>query len=208
LELKIPSKLLSPNSKLKISPAETLREQNSKLLPNHRPMSTLLTTFDTWKPHQRSNSSDDLIAELVRRKLLPRQTHLCRKIPVDFQLAPEKVLSVIETLQPDVIVCCGMAEKRSHLTVEANGKHQGEILYTSIPLKALVEQTQTTTISHNTGRFVCNYLYYSLLKHIQLHQLKARCLFVHVPPLTSENLDAIAQDFSTILKLLQPIAAH
>ena len=170
-------------------------------------MSILLTTFDTWKPHQPSNSSDDLIAELARRKLLPRHTHLSRKIPVDFQLAPEKVLSVVEILQPDLIVCCGMAEKRSRLTVEANGKHQGEILYTSIPLKPLVEQTQSTTISHNTGRFVCNYLYYSVLKYIQLHQLKTQCLFVHVPPLNVENLDIIVRDFSTILKLLQPVAA-
>ena len=170
-------------------------------------MSLLLTTFDTWKPTQSSNSSDDLIAELVRRKLLPRHTHLSRNIPVDFQLAPEKVLSVVETLQPDLIVCCGMAEKRSHLTVEANGKHQGDILYTSIPLTTLVEQTQTTTISHNTGRFVCNYLYYSVLKYIQSHQLKTQCLFVHVPPLNPENLDAIVQDFSTLLTLLQPVAA-
>ncbi len=170
-------------------------------------MSILLTTFDTWKPHQPSNSSDDLITELVQRKLLPPHTHLCRKIPVDFQLAPEKVLSVVKALQPDLIVCCGMAEKRSHLTVEANGKHQGDILYTTIPLKPLVEQTQTTTISHNTGRFVCNYLYYSILKYIQSHQLKTHCLFVHVPPLNPENLEAIVQDFSTILKLLQPLAA-
>ncbi len=170
-------------------------------------MSTLITTFDTWKPTQSSNSSDDLIAELMRRKLLPQHTHLARNIPVDFQLAPEKVLAVVETLQPDLIVCCGMAEKRSHLTVEANGKHQGDILYTSILLKPLVEQTQTTTISHNTGRFVCNYLYYSVLKYIQLNQLKTQCLFVHVPPLNPENLDAIVQDFSTILRLLQPVAS-
>jgi pyroglutamyl-peptidase len=170
-------------------------------------MSILLTTFDTWKPTQPSNSSDDLIAELMRRKLLPRHIHLTRKIPVDFQLAPEKVLAIVETLQPDLIVCCGMAEKRSRLTVEANGKHQGDILYTSIPLKSLVEQTQATTISHNTGRFVCNYLYYSILKHIQLRQLKTHCLFVHVPLLKPENLEVTVQDFSTILKLLQPIAA-
>ncbi|MBM0743510.1 peptidase C15 [Phormidium sp. CLA17] len=170
-------------------------------------MSILLTTFDTWKPTQPSNSSDDLITELVQRKLLPPHTHLSRNIPVDFQLAPEKVLAVVDTVQPDVIVCCGMAEKRSHLTVEANGRHQGEILYTSISLKTLVEQTQTTAISHNTGRFVCNYLYYSVLKYIQSHQLKTQCLFVHVPPLNPENLDAIVQDFSTILKLLQPVTS-
>ncbi|MEX0272407.1 peptidase C15 [Leptolyngbyaceae cyanobacterium UHCC 1019] len=170
-------------------------------------MSTLLTTFDTWKPRQSSNSSDDLIAELVRRKLLPQHTHLSRNIPVDFQLAPEKVLSVVETLQPDLIVCCGMAEKRSHLTVEANGKHQGDILYTSLPLKTLVEQTQSTKISHNTGRFVCNYLYYSVLKYIQVHQLKTQCLFVHVPPLNPENLEITVRDFSTILKLLQPVVS-
>jgi pyroglutamyl-peptidase len=170
-------------------------------------MSILLTTFDTWKPNQPSNSSDDLIAELLRRKLLPRQIQLVRKIPVDFQLAPEKVLSAIARLQPEIVVCCGMAEKRSHLTVEANGKHQGDILYTSFPLKAFVAQTQSTKISHNTGRFVCNYLYYSVLKHIQLHQLKTQCLFVHVPLLKPDNLEVTVQDFATILNLLQPVAA-
>jgi pyroglutamyl-peptidase len=171
-------------------------------------MSILLTTFDTWKSRQASNASDDLIAELLGRKLLPQSAHLARKIPVDFQLAPEKVLSMVDSLQPDVIVCCGMAEKRSRLTVEANGKHQGEILYTSIALKPLVDQTQATAISHNTGRFVCNYLYYSVLKHIQSHRLKTDCLFVHVPPLNAKNVDGIVQDFSTILKLLQTEISH
>ena len=50
-------------------------------------INTLLTSFDTWQTHQQSNSSDDLLAEIIKRGAFPKNIHCIRKLPVDFQLA-------------------------------------------------------------------------------------------------------------------------
>ena len=160
----------------------------------------LLTSFDTWQSHQCSNSSDDLLEKLSQRNLIAQPCHFLRKIRVDFQMAPKEVISTIDDLQPDVIICCGMAESRQVLTVESNGKCQGSVLQTSIDLAALIEGTIATQISHDAGNFVCNHLYYSVLSHLQKTQ--SRALFVHVPLLSEQNLDSVMRDFLTIVHKL------
>jgi pyroglutamyl-peptidase len=127
---------------------------------------------------------------------------LLRRLPVDFQLAPQFVIAEIGAFQPDVIVCCGMAERRSHLTLELNGKYQADVLRTTVDVDRLVNGLAMTHISHDAGAFVCNQLYYSVLQHIRNHHLDCQALFVHVPPLNEENLVPIANDFFTILRLL------
>ncbi|UBF23944.1 peptidase C15 [Kovacikia minuta CCNUW1] len=163
----------------------------------------LFTSFDIWKPRHVSNSSDDLLVELMKRDLLPEGAHLLRKLPVDFQLAPEQVIAKINELNPQWIVCCGMAEKRKLLAIESNGKSQEEVLETAIDVHRLVKGSVMTRVSHNAGKFVCNALYYSILKHIQNHQLDSQCVFIHVPVLTETNRMQLLQDFSMIIKTLQ-----
>ena len=160
---------------------------------------TLLTSFDTWLPHQKSNSSDDLITEILKIDSLPISMHFLRKLPVDFQLAPSQVISKINQLQPDIIVCCGMAESRTKLSIESSA-NEGEILKTTFDIDQLLVGLSVSEISHNAGWFVCNSLYYSILKYIQDKNLNHQCLFVHVPILTQENLGQIVTDFLLILQ--------
>ncbi|MBW4470088.1 MAG: peptidase C15 [Stenomitos rutilans HA7619-LM2] len=165
----------------------------------------LLTSFDIWKPHHRSNASDDLLNVLLEQNLLASlaaEITLLRKLPVDFQLAPQHVTAQIETLQPDVVICCGMAERRSHLTVEANGKHQATVLRTTVDVDRLVEGLAMTHVSHDAGAFVCNALYYSVLQYIADRSLACQCLFVHVPILNAVNHRLIVKDFLAILQWL------
>ncbi len=160
----------------------------------------LLTSFQTWQSHQISNSSDDLLEVLNQRKLLDDQVHLLRNIIVDFELAPASAIATFNQLQPEVIICCGMAENRRMLSVESNGKFQTETLSTQLDLRKLSEGTTTTQISHDAGNFVCNHLYYSILKYIRENTFKTHCLFIHVPILTEENLDLIIHDFLIIMR--------
>lgn len=162
----------------------------------------LLTSFDIWEPHHVSNSSDDLIAELITKSLLDERMHLLRKLPVDFALAPEQVIAHIKRFEPEVIVCCGMAEKRSQLTVESNGKYQEEVLKTPVNVEHLVTDLTFTSVSHDAGQFVCNHLYYSILKHIRDYRLKSQCVFVHVPVLGAMNVTQAVNDFRIILQKL------
>ena len=78
---------------------------------------TLLTSFATWMPHQRSNSSDDLLGRIEETGR--RSFHFLRRLPVDFQLAPKLVIAKLDELQPDVLICCGMAEERDKLSLES-----------------------------------------------------------------------------------------
>jgi pyroglutamyl-peptidase len=159
----------------------------------------LLTSFDVWMPHHVSNTSDDLLAEMLGQKRLPENAYCLRKLPVDFEQAPIQVISEINRLQPDVIVCCGMAETREVLTVESNGCYEGETLKTAISVEQLVETLVATQVSHDAGQFVCNFLYYSILKYLIQNQMNSLCLFVHVPLLTPSNRTVILNDFAAIL---------
>ncbi|MEG4245372.1 peptidase C15 [Microcoleus sp. MON2_D6] len=162
----------------------------------------LLTSFDTWLPHQKSNSSDDLLAKISQIKSLPDSLTFLRKLPVDFQLAPNLAIAQINQLQPDTIICCGMAESRQKLTVESCACCDSDILKTAVNIEPLVADLAATEISHEAGKFVCEALYYAVLKHICDSQIPAKCIFVHVPILTEENADKIVADFLLIIRRL------
>ncbi len=162
----------------------------------------LLTSFDTWLPHQKSNSSDDLLAQISLDRSLPYSLAFLRKLPVDFELAPSLAIAQINQLQPDLIICCGMAESRQKLTLESCACCDRDILKTAADLEQLVADLAATEISHDAGKFVCESLYYAVLKHISDSQIAAQCIFVHVPILTTENTDSIVADFLLVMRRL------
>ncbi len=164
---------------------------------------TLLTSFDIWETHHVSNASDELLEALINRKLLSQEVHLLRKLPVHFQFAPERTIATIEEIQPDLVVCCGMAEKRNVLTVETKGKLIEDVIATNVDVNHLVANLTVTQISHDAGSFVCNHLYYSVLKYIQKKRLSSQCIFVHVPLLNELNLELIVNDFCKILQTMR-----
>ncbi len=170
--------------------------------------SMLLTSFDVWKDHHTSNASDDLLVKLLQRQLLSPSIRLLRKVPVDFDVAPVHVINHMEQWQPDVVVCCGMAEKRSHLSVESNGTLDNHTIHTPVNVDELVQGLSCTYVSHDAGWFVCNYTYYSILQYIKHAKLKTKCIFVHVPVLTAANQNAIVTDFATILMRLAGTSHH
>ncbi len=159
----------------------------------------LLTSFTTWLPHQPSNSSDDLLTELCQREARPDRISLLRQLPVCFEQAPALVLDKINELQPEVVVCCGMAENRSRLSLESQAVQADQILATGLDLEHLATGLTATEISHDAGRFVCNALYYAVLHHGQQSSRPYQSMFVHVPRLTEQNRAAIATDFLTLL---------
>jgi len=162
--------------------------------------SILLTSFTTWKSHQTSNASDDLI-NLISLGY-SRSFYFLRKLPVDYKLAPRQVLDRFSELKPDILVCCGMAEERRKLNIESSAVLDKTTLATELDLESLTHNLPMTIISHDAGRFVCNTLYFETLKHLKTQQRKHHCLFVHVPVLDRYNVDTIKQDFLTILQRL------
>ena len=159
----------------------------------------LLTSFKTWLPHQESNSSDDLLVEIQKLNCLNDVSlFFLRNLPVNIELASRKTIAEIERIKPNVVMCCGMAEKRERLTIESNARHKNECLYTVIDLSKLNQKLKATEISHDAGRFVCEALYYELLKYIQVKSNNIDCIFVHVPILKSNNSSLILKDIVNI----------
>ncbi|MEM6502723.1 MAG: peptidase C15 [Cyanobacteria bacterium P01_C01_bin.89] len=166
----------------------------------------LVTSFQTWLPHQSENSSDVLL-ETTKAKL-SSDCILLRKLPVDFVAAPQLVLQAVKQNRPRAVVACGMAEGRSLLTVEQFARRDSTTLETSLPLPQLIDGLSHTKISEDAGDFVCNGLYFDLLAAtdkatVSPHQTPLKdAVFVHVPLLTDDNQGAIAADFTQFLKRL------
>ncbi len=161
----------------------------------------LLTSFSTWLPHHQSNSSDDLLDE-VSKCQVDRTLTFLRKLPVDSHKATSFTLEAIENIQPHYVICCGMAETRSVLTVESHATQANNMIKTSVNLENLINGLSKTKISHDAGKFVCESLYYSVLKHLGERHKNKSCIFVHVPLLKPDNKDLILVDFINLIHRL------
>lgn len=159
----------------------------------------LFTSFTTWLPDQKSNSSDDLLQEISD---LHYRDSFLRQLPVDIELASNLVTTKIAELQPDIIICCGMAQSRSQLTIEAKASSGNEFLNAPVNLHQLIAGIDRISISYDAGKFVCEGLYYSVLKYIQELQLSTHCIFVHIPVLSPDNLTEIKNSFLTVVQRL------
>lgn len=162
----------------------------------------LITSFRPWRVHQRSNSSDDLIAELYESGRLPADAVWLRQVPVSFALAPMRVINEIGRLRPRLVICCGMAEKRPHLSIERQAKAPLQTLQTPVNVSALLAGTLLSDVSDDAGSYVCNHLYYRVLKFINDARWQTVGIFIHVPVLSRENKRLILNDFIHIASKL------
>lgn len=82
----------------------------------------LLTSFQTWLPHQTSNSSDDLLLKIQKEEYFEAYLTFLRQLPVNIEQASEKAIAAIDQIKPDVVIYYGMTEKRDRLSVEQNAE--------------------------------------------------------------------------------------
>lgn len=162
----------------------------------------LLTSFDTWLPHHQSNSSDDLLEYLQEHYPDRQRLDLLRRLPVDITAASQLTIQRIEEIKPRAIACCGMAEKRSYLTVESCATCGDETLFTSVDLISLIADLDFTAISHDAGKFVCEGLYYQILQFLYGSLWDIPCVFIHIPLLNNSDRQAIISDFMQLLSKL------
>lgn len=123
---------------------------------------------------------------MQKDKQLPQHTIWISQLPVNFEIAPIRVINAIRLFRPRAIICCGMAENRAYLSLEQQAKSPSQTFQTLFNLPALLENTHLTTISQDAGSYVCNALYYQILKTIQEDSTAIPCLFVHVPKIKTK----------------------
>ncbi len=169
----------------------------------------LITSFPPWRKDQRSNSSDDLVAMLQASGQMPADAVWLRWVPVDFELAPKQVIGEMRRLRPRAVICCGMAEGRSRLSIERQAIERQVVsqeqatpaatLQTSVDIPELLTNTTLSERSDDAGRYVCNHLYYRVLSFIKDANLSTTGVFLHIPILSQENKMLILGDFTKIV---------
>jgi pyroglutamyl-peptidase len=168
-------------------------------------MTILVTSFDTWLNHQRDNASDRLLEQV--EEIIDSDddwgdghpVYFCRKLPVDIAQAGGLTIEAIEARQATTVICCGMAESRSILTLESNARRRNHKLLTTVDLNPLLPLLSFTGLSHDAGRFVCEGLYYEILGYaMDCPPGHIRSLFVHVPCFHDNNGPYLIADFMEI----------
>ncbi len=163
----------------------------------------LLTSFQPWLAHHQSNSSDDLLK--LSMEAMPSQEvngyrlEWLRHLPVDEKAASQIAIDFIATLQPQFIVCCGMAESYQHLTIESQASCEDVYLKTTVNLDDLICGLAATQIGYDAGKFVCEALYFRVLSYVKIYRSLTHCIFIHVPTLTDRNHPQLFSDFCRIL---------
>lgn len=164
----------------------------------------LITTFDTWLPHQKSNASDDLVLALEAIAALPHNCQVLHSLPVDVDGAFEVIQTAAQDNLPDYILCCGMAEQRAKLNFELQAVCGEQVRRSPIPdsyWNSLRTRWRCAEVSEDAGRFVCNGLYFRVLDEREQWGYP-QVLFVHVPLLTAENRADLMADFQLLLQCL------
>ncbi len=161
----------------------------------------LLTSFQPWLAHHQSNSSDDLL-ELAMDQIPSQEVNgyrleWLRHLPVDGEVASQIAIDSIATIQPQLIVCCGMAESYQHLTIESQAGCEDIYLKTTVNLNDIICGLTATQIGDDAGKFVCEALYFRVLSYVR--SFRTHCIFIHVPTLTDRNHPQLISDFCRIL---------
>lgn len=159
----------------------------------------LLTGFEPFGGDAR-NPSADAVSEVAARWDGPAVL-VTDILPVAFEAAGERVRSLIDEHEPDLVVAAGLAGGRTHVTPErvainlcdaripdnAGARPVDEpcvpgapaAYFATLPVKAIAHAIGGP-VSHTAGTFVCNHVMFVALDEAS-RRPGARAGFIHVP---------------------------
>ena len=131
----------------------------------------------------------------------------CAEIPVVYDRCGAVLMELIERYAPDCVLCLGQAAGREGISLEntavnvkaANAPDNDGVTYSGekvvpdgaeslrarLPLKELcallTELGIQAKISYSAGTYVCNALFYQLLRYAEEHDPHLLCGFIHIP---------------------------
>jgi pyroglutamyl-peptidase len=172
----------------------------------------LLTGFEPFNGGG-VNPSQRLVEELAAAP--PPGVSLATVVlPVAYARTAEALLSAVRTAGPDVVICFGQADGHTGISVErfahnldsaepvdndgvssgAEIDPAGPVAYSStLPVAAIVAALRADGIpaaeSRDAGGFLCNHVFYVLMRMLEEERPGATAGFVHVPLLPEQALD-------------------
>jgi pyroglutamyl-peptidase len=172
------------------------------------------------------NPSQRLVVELAAAP--PAGVELATAVlPVAYARAANALRAALAGAAPDVVVCFGQADGRTGVSVErfahnldsaepvdndgvssaAEIEPKGPVAYRStLPVAQIVVALRDEGIpaaeSRDAGGFLCNHVFYTLMRALEQERPAATGGFVHVPLLPEQALDtnAASMDLETLVR--------
>ena len=164
----------------------------------------LLTGFEPFGTAT-SNPSGEIVKQISGENIVTAI------LPVAYAQSAEQLLSLIEQHNPDVVICLGQAEGRTHITPEKvainlddarladnEGVLRSDVkiledgpdaYFSTLPVKDMVEAMKAqgipAALSLSAGAFLCNHVFY--VAQNKFAGTKVRSGFVHVPLMDSQG---------------------
>ena len=164
----------------------------------------LLTGFEPFGTAT-SNPSGEIVKQISGENIVTAI------LPVAYAQSAEQLLSLIEQHKPDVVICLGQAEGRTHITPEKvainlddarladnEGVLRSDVkiledgpaaYFSTLPVKDMVEAMKAqgipAALSLSAGAFLCNHVFY--VAQNKFAGTKVRSGFVHVPLMDSQG---------------------
>jgi pyroglutamyl-peptidase len=136
-------------------------------------------------------------------------------LPVSYARAADTLREAIAEHDPDVVICFGQADGRTGISIERFAHNLDEAAMTdndeapgsgapidlhgpvaypsSLPVDDIVAALRTEGIpaapSRDAGGFLCNHVFYVLMRTLEQRARATRAGFVHVPLLPEQALD-------------------
>lgn len=155
------------------------------------------------------NSSQEVVRLLEKEGL---SEVFFEVLPVEYDSSVDRILALIDKVNPEIIFALGQAEGRARVSFERIAINlndaripdnsgtirldqpileAGDVAYkTSLPVRQIVERLKEQGLpveeSLSAGAFVCNHLFYSVMQHLQ--GSKRRWMdFVHLPLVSEQS---------------------
>lgn len=181
-------------------------------------MKVLISGFEVFD-NNKINPSQEVLGHLenVETIVLPVS------FEASFQILKKKVMDV----NPEFVICLGLASTRSNITPERlamnliearipdnDGKQPigkkiiptgTDGLFSSLPIKQMVKACNdvgvNSEISNTAGTYVCNYLMYQII-HLS-RELNFKAGFIHLPPFEKINLQEQVKGLNAMILSLR-----
>ena len=163
----------------------------------------LLTGFEPFGTAT-SNPSGEIVKQISDENIVTAI------LPVAYAQSAERLLSLIEQHNPDVVICLGQAEGRTQITPEKVAinlddarladnegvlrndvkiiEHGPDAYFSTLPVKDMVEAMKAqgipAAVSLSAGAFLCNHVFY--VAQNKFAGSNVRSGFVHVPLMDSQ----------------------
>jgi pyroglutamyl-peptidase len=156
-------------------------------------------------------------------------------LPVSYARAADELRRAVREAEPDVVICFGQADGRTGISIERFAHNldeatttdndaapgsgaaidaAGPIAYPStLPVDEIVAALRAEGIpaaaSRDAGGFLCNHVFYALMRALEQERPQAIGGFVHVPLLPEQALekDAASMPLETLVRAARVIVA-